>query len=250
MRSYFGPSGAQIHARIHGTGQPCLFLPPAPHSGAYFEALIPHLHDLKMIAVDYPGYGGSDRQGEPAIEAYAAAIAPHVPNDAVLVGFHTGNLVAAEIARRSDVSGIVMIDIPWFDAQTRAAYARKLPGTRLPTPVRGSYVKAVDGRHESVSELRAFHLWVETLRSGAHQSDAFRAAFAYDPHAGLANLPCPVRIIATRSGLLEPSRAAASAIDVSLTERMDVSAPVFEAHAREMAAAIGEAVQMICSGTE
>ncbi|MEM9600819.1 MAG: alpha/beta hydrolase [Pseudomonadota bacterium] len=184
MRSYFGEGGAQIHARIHGQGTPCLFLPPAPHTGAYFEAMIPHLDSLQMIAVDYPGYGGSDRAGDPSIETYAEVIAPHVQEDAVLVGFHTGNLVAAEIARQTPVAGIVMIDVPWFDAETRAAYAKKLPGTRLPTPVRGSFAKAVDGRHESVGEGRAFQLWVETLRSGAHQSDAFHAACAYNPVAG------------------------------------------------------------------
>lgn len=250
MRRYFGDDGAQIHARIHGQGMPCLFLPPAPHTGAYFEALIPHLDGLQMIAVDYPGYGGSDRAGDPAIETYAASIAPHVPGEAVLVGFHTGNLVAAEIARQTDVAGIVMIDVPWFDAETRAAYAQKLPGTRLPTPVRGSFVKAVDGRHESVGEGRAFHLWVETLRSGAFQSDAFRAAFAYDPIVGLSDLSCPVEMIATHSGLLEPTRQAAAAIGASLTERMDVGAPVFEAHAKEMAASIAKAVQTIRMGTE
>ena len=68
--------------------------------------------------------------------------------------------------------------------------------------------------------------------------------------SGLTGLSCPVTIIATRSGLLEPSRTAATHMDVSLTERMDVTAPVFEAHAKEMAAAIGEAVRDLALGTE
>lgn len=242
VRRYFGQDGAQIHARIHGTGRPLVFLPPAPHTGAYFDALIPHLTVMQMIAVDYPGYGGSDRVETPSIEGYAAALAPYVPDATILVGFHTGNLVAAEIAKRIPVAGIVMIDVPWFDAKTREIYAAKLPGTRLPTPVRASFVKSVDGRHESVSEARAFDLWVETLRSCAHQSDAFQAAFAYDPMDGLADLPCGVSMIATKSGLLAPTRAAAATINVSLSERMDVTAPVFEAHAKEMAEEIKKAV--------
>ena len=241
-REYWGEDGAQLHVRRHGDGKPLVFLPPAPHTGAYFDALIPHMDGVEMIAVDYPGYGGSDRIGTPSIDGYAAAIATHLPDGAALVGFHTGNLVAAEVAKRAAVTKIIMIDIPWFDAGTRATYAAKLPGTRLPTPVRASFAKAVDGRHGSVSESRAFHLWVETLRSGAHQSDAFRAAFAYDPEAGLRDLPCPVRVIATQSGLLEPTRAAAIAMGAPLTERMDVSAPVFEAHAQAMAQTIREAL--------
>ena len=65
---------------------------------------------------------------------------------------------------------------------------------------------------------------------------------AYDPEAGLRDLPCPVRVIATQSGLLEPTRAAAIAMGAPLTERMDVSAPVFEAHAQAMAQTIREAL--------
>lgn len=245
MRSYVGPDGAQLHVRIHGDGRPLIFLPPAPHTGAYFDSLSPYLDGVRMMAFDYPGYGGSDRIMEPSIQAYAASIAPHVPDDAVLVGFHTGNLAAAEIARLTDVSGVIMIDIPWFDRQARDRYAAKLDETGLPTRIEASFAKSVEGRHDSVSDTRAFHLWVETLRSGAHQSDAFRAAFAYDPMERLTALPCPIQVIATKSALLEPTRAAAKAIDASLSERMDVGAPVFEAHAEDMGAEILKAARKI-----
>ena len=158
---------------------------------------------FETVALTYPGYGDRPAIAQPSIEAYAAALIPDVPKGSVLVGFHTGNLVAAEIAKRTLITQIILIDIPYFDQETRETYAAKL--------------------------------------SDEPKNDAFRAAFAYDPATGLSDLSCPLTIIATQSSLFEPTRAAARALGASLTERMDVTAPVFETHPKEMAAEITKA---------
>lgn len=194
-----------VNLRISGEGPALVLLPPAPHNGSFFDSLIGELAGYTVIAADYPGYGGSAPIENPSIEAYAEAIALHLPKGAWLVGFHTGNLVAAELAKRHSVEGIVMIDVPYFDANTRASYAAKMD------------------------------------RSA--RNAAFHAAFAYDPQAGLRDLPYPVRFIATQSSLLDLTRQAAADMNAALTERMDIGAPVFEAHAKEMAAEIGRAVE-------
>jgi len=243
VRSYFGGRGAQIHARITGEGAPLILLPPAPHTGAYFDTIAQYLTGFEIMSVDYPGYGGSDRIETPSIRGYAAALSPYVPENAILVGFHTGNLVAAEIARRLSVKTIIMIDVPFFDAETRQSYASKLSDVGFPTSVEDTFSKAVAQRDESVSESRAFDLWTEGLRSGAYRLDAFRAAFDYDSVSGLLGLTCPVHLIATQSSLLEPTRLAAATMGVSLTERIDITAPVFEKHPQEMAAAIQDAIR-------
>ncbi|MEL6686589.1 MAG: hypothetical protein AAFP97_03100, partial [Pseudomonadota bacterium] len=100
--------------------------------------------------------------------------------------------------------GIVMIDVPYFTPETRKAYAAKM---------------------ERSARNAAFH-----------------AAFAYDP-VGLFDLTCSVEVIATQSSLLENSRNAADQMNAPLTERMDVSAPVFDAYAKEMAAEIQNAIE-------
>ncbi|MGB3457401.1 MAG: alpha/beta hydrolase [Litorimonas sp.] len=192
----------RVHLTIRGRGRPLVLLPPAPHTGAFFDPLLPHLERYQTVQVDYPGYGRSAALEVPSIEAYAAAIAPHLPDRAVLVGFHTGNLVAAELSHRIDAAGIVMIDVPVFDEDTRRAYTARTDDTP--------------------------------------RSAAFRAAFAYDPDR-LRNVAAPTRVIATQSSLHGPSRLAATMMDCPLTERIDVSAPVFEAYPEEMAAEIGRA---------
>jgi pimeloyl-ACP methyl ester carboxylesterase len=196
-----------VHLREDGSGTPLVLLPPAPHDGTFFDTLTPQLTGVRVLRPDYPDYGGSDAIDAPSIRAYAEALAPHIPDEAVLVGFHTGNLVAAELAKLSPPRGIVMIDIPYFDADTRAAYADKM---------------------ERSARNAAFH-----------------AAFAYDPRAELRDLPCPVRVIATNGSLSELSAQAAAGMGAPLTERMDMSSPVFEAHAEEMAAEILRAVQTL-----
>ena len=193
-----------LHMRRSGQGDPVVLLPPAPHSGAFFAAFQGELTGFESWAVDYPGYGHSTAVSGPSIEAYAAVIAPNVPRDAVLIGFHTGNLVAAEIVKRAEVAGVVMIDIPYFNAETRAAYAAKM-------------------------ERNA-------------RNAAFHAAFTYDPGLGLAGLDAPIRIIATQSSLLDLTRQAARDMSVPITERLDIHAPVFEQHKTTIAKEIRNAI--------
>ena len=188
-----------IHLDIYGEGPPLALLPPAPHTGQFFAPLLSYLDGVQAILVDYPGYGESSPISKPSIEAYAEMIAPHLPDQCWLMGFHTGNLVAAEVSKRANVVGVVMIDVPYFTTETRKAYAAKM---------------------EQSARNAAFH-----------------AAFAYDP-TGLFELSCPVEVIATQSTLLDNSRKAAQQMNAPLTERMDLSAPVFDAHAKEMGAEI------------
>lgn len=188
-----------------------VFLPPAPHTGAFFDTVRSIIDGFETTALTYPGYGDNPSIAVPTISGYADALVQDLPDGVVLVGFHTGNLVGVEIAKRMSIAQIVMIDIPYFDQNTRDTYAAKL--------------------------------------SDDPAKDAFRAAFAYDPFIGFLDIPCPISVIATQSGLLEPTRLAAKALGVSLTERMDVTAPVFETHAKEMAAEILSAIKLGHEGT-
>ncbi|MEM7728885.1 MAG: hypothetical protein AAF311_06370 [Pseudomonadota bacterium] len=194
---------------VTGRGEALVLLPPAPHDGSFYDPLLPHLGAMMAVQVDYPGYGGSAAIPSPSIPAYADALAPHLPRRPWLVGFHTGNLVAAELSRRIDVAGIVMIDVPFFDPATRRDYAAKF--------------------------------------DDSPRNAAFHAAFAYDPDQ-LTGLPCSVRLIATASTLQEPTRRAAAAMGAPLTQRIDVTAPVFEAHGDDMAAEIENAVRDMGNG--
>lgn len=248
-RGYWGETGTQIHyreiaPRAKTDNGPLLCLPPAPHTGTFFSRVMPILsQERRVIAIDYPGYGGSDRGKTASIQSYANALASMVeafgPVD--LLGFHTGNLVAAEIAKSQaeKVGHVVMVDVPFFDAETRQKYTSALPEEGVPSSVEAGFEKTVTNRHASISEEHAFELWIEGLRSGAFKQDAFRAAFSYNAQDIFPKIDQRVSIIATQSGLLEPSRNAAKSLpDAAWTEVLDITAPAFEAHSDAMAKAI------------
>jgi len=175
-----------------------LFLPPAPHTGAFFDEFRAGFTGLETCAGTYPGYGAVPASAA-TIEGYAASLLPQDGTN--IIGFHTGCLVAMEMALQSPKVGkLLLIDIPYFDAATKA-------------------------KHEA------------GLDPDNPKHDAFRAAFAYDADAALANLSHDVTCVATDSSLFDPTVKAAGRIkNAHLIERRDIIKPAFEGG--EMAAFI------------
>ena len=84
----------------------------------------------------------------------------------------------------------------------------------------------------AVALPRAFELFAEHLRAGARDYFAFDAAFRYDCETRFAELDADVIVIATQSGLLDATRAAAKAIrGARLVEATEILTAVFEAGA-------------------
>ena len=168
-----------------------LFLPPAPHTGLFFDSFRDRLSDLETEAVTYPGYGDKPRS-EVSIDAYAQSLLP-VCKATTLVGFHTGCLIALEMAhRQKDIGKLILVDIPYFDETTKA-----------------KHVAGLDPDNP------------------AH--DAFRAVFAYDVGTALTRCRHKTTIIATKSPLFEPTvRAAKLCKPAALLVREDIEKPVFE----------------------
>ena len=127
-----GPYG-QLHWRmltpsgdLRGPDLYCLH--PAPFSGLAFTTIMPFLaQGRRVIAPDFPGHGGSDAYVEqPTIERYAQAMLALInalsgAGAVDVLGFHSGSLVAAELAASTParVRKLVLIDVPYFDAATR-----------------------------------------------------------------------------------------------------------------------------------
>ena len=146
-KGYVGTDFGQVHYRELGPSvaaerRPLVCLHPAPSSGLYFTTVMPLLNEnRRVIAPDYPGYGGSDAvTTPPAIADYAGAMldvaAELVTGRSVdLLGFHTGCLVAVEMALAAPerVRRIVLCDVPYFtadssDRTTRRSNAWPAPG--------------------------------------------------------------------------------------------------------------------------
>lgn len=265
-KAYYGADGAQIHCREWGAAprsggslqspqSPLFLLPPAPHSSLYFTKIAPLLAETRpVIAVDYPGYGGSDYQGEHSIDHYAATLLPLLPQDSAadLLGFHSGCLVAYELARQAKerASHLIMVDVPLFDDVKRNAYAAAMPApSKIPVDISGlaaGFEKNVGARLDDLGAPRAFALWTESLRAGEMKNAAFQAAFAYDTAREFLTPPAQahIHVIATESSLLEPSRRAAKIIPrAHLTECLDINRAVMDVFAVTMTEKINSVLQ-------
>lgn len=249
-----GPCG-QIHYRLAAPAETSAPAPdlycfhPAPFSGLAFTGVMPHLvRNRRVIAPDYPGYGGSDPCGPtPSIEDYAEAMASAVaalsgdgPVD--LLGFHTGCLVAVQCAIDAPdrVRRLVLIDVPAFDEETRARLLQTSAQPLALTPeldcLSAPWANGVVKRLESQPMARAFDMFVEQIRPGEAMNAAFRAAFSY-PWA--ERFPCAAHetlVLASKSPLLEGSRKAAALMpNASLKERLDITRAVLDEAAEETA---------------
>jgi pimeloyl-ACP methyl ester carboxylesterase len=178
--------------------------------------------DRTVIAIDTPGYGGSDGPAEViTIEEYAAAIAeglrhmgygPSKPVD--VIGFHTGSLIAAELAiaeprmvRHAALSGVYVVP----EERWRKAIA-SLPGYR-------TSVEFFQWFERDLPRMQKFSLergvpdadWgritVESLRPVVKREYAHAAAFPYAGRAKerLPKVTQPVLLVVLADGLGQPT---------------------------------------------
>lgn len=120
------------HGRLTGArcghGPSVVLLHQTPRSWDEYRDVLPLLaqRGLQGIALDTPGFGGSQPlAGPPTIERWAeaidAALGALVPQQAVVVGHHTGGVIAVELAARDPerVSALVLSSTPLLDAAYR-----------------------------------------------------------------------------------------------------------------------------------
>ena len=205
-----------------------------------------------VLAPDYPGYGGSTAlDTAPAIADFAAsmlagldAMNPDEPVD--VLGFHTGCLVAVEMALAAPerCGRLVLCDIPYFDEARQTALreriGRPLALTDEFASIEPAWQADVKNRVELAGLDRSVELFAEHLRAVPRDHEAFRAAFSYPCRERFAALDASVAarltIIATQSGLAEATRAAAAALpDATFVDAGDIEGAVFEAGAARIA---------------
>lgn len=246
-RGYCGAPGAQLHWRLweadSPSSQPDLYcFHPAPLSGLAFQNIAPLLaKGRRVIAPDYPGYGGSDALGRmPAIDDYAASMAGLIAElsgaaPADMLGFHTGCLVAAQLAllRPAMVRKACLIDVPAMDAETSAkmvanfatGFAPEASLETLAKPWEGTFVKRI----ATQGTAQALGLFAEQLRAGEGMNEAFHAAFSWAWQDKFPQLETDVMVLASQSGLLEGSRRAGAAIPgAQLVEMLEVTRSVLD----------------------
>jgi len=249
-----GPDG-QVHLRICGETNKLpdlLCLHPAPFSGLAFTAIMPHLaKGRRVIAPDYPGHGGSNPyRADATIADYARTIAVVIeqisegrPVDCF--GFHTGCLVAVELALSAPASvrRLVLCDVPAMAPDERKQMLQDNavpPGlTEDLQCLSSAWERGITRRIESQGMARSFAMFVEQLRHGEAMNAGFHAGFSSPIEERFAATKHPTTIIATQSGVLDPTRRAAHLIhSATLVERLDITRAVLDEAAEETAAEV------------
>ncbi len=220
-----GPYGQLHHweAGAAGALPDLVCLHATAYSGRTFSTVMEHLaRTRRVIALDTPGYGGSDSPpGEIGVEAYAEAIAQGVrairsdarPVD--LFGYHTGALIATEMAALHPnlVRRIALVGVPYFDGADREAWRAKLAHetelTESFDQFRARWDFFVTRRAEGLPLARGFDNFVDELRAYPREGWAHKALFNYDAQARLPLVAAQVSVINPTGALAAPSRAAA-----------------------------------------
>jgi len=241
-RRYVGPPGRQVH--VIESAYPKAQTPPGPSlvclhgAGGSARALTPLLKALaprrRVLALDTPGYGGSDRpETRPDLEAYAArlGVAMHealdlpfgdeATNQVDLLGDYTGALTAAELARRRPraIRRLVMISPPYFVGAEQAVWRHRLAQpARLGEDIgqfESRWTADVRQRPEGVSLERGFETFVDGLHSYPHDWWAYEAAFGFDVETAFAEVQQPVLLLNPRNHLSNAARRAALALNAA-----------------------------------
>ena len=216
----------QVHRRVSSppasAGPPLYALHATAYSGRTFEPLMRALPGRRVVALDAPGYGASDRPPEPwPLERYVDALEQAVEaggdGEIDLFGYHTGALFAVELAARRPalVRRLVLIGVPYFPAgpareERRATLAApmRLSGSLSQFDERWAFF--VSGRKPGVTLEQGFANFVDELRAWPYGFWAHEAAFTCEPGPALKAVRQPTLVLNPRNHLAEPSRQAAA----------------------------------------
>lgn len=255
QRRYVAGRFGQVHLRESGIASgtvPLICLHATAYSSRSFEAIMRAAGTTRhVVAIDLPGYGDSDAAPQQLdIAGYAAATGEAIyaavgVQTVELFGYHTGVVIAAEIAlqRHVSIQRITFLGIPFFEAldfelwKAKLASEHSLGGTLDQFTERWEFL--VEQRPPGLSLRRGFENFIDELKAWPHGPDAHRALFAYDLRTRFGLIDCPVTILNPQGHLAGPSRAAAKFIrEAVLIELADLNGAVLDTAADRIAALI------------
>ena len=226
FRRYVDTEHGQIHCRVaeprERRRRPLLCIHMSPKSGWVYEPLLERLgRDRLVVAADTPGFGMSDAPASPPELAYytdvlasvASEFDPEIPWD--LLGYHTGSMIAADMALRypDRVSRIVMISASVLTEAEIAEFEKLGLGHRRVWDESGEALLSLwrlvlRWRVPGLALSTSIRSLADTLMSGDNGWWGHRAAFAFDLTDALSRLTHPLAIVNPGDDLCEPTRRA------------------------------------------
>ena len=251
-RRYIGPPGRQTHlleAGVKTNEAPLWCLHATAYSGRSFTPFLQAMASKRRVAApDTPGYGASDPPPTPwTMGEYADGVAQALDaagETAVdLLGYHTGAIVAAELARRRPdrVRRLVLIGVPYLSASEQSDWRRRLAAPAQLTDRLDQFQERWDyfikDRDPGVSLTRGFDNFVDELRAYPHGWWAHEAAFTFDVERSFAEVRQPVLVLNPDNRLSVASRRAAKAlVRAQIVETPHLRNAVFDNAPQELAA--------------
>lgn len=230
-RGYVDSRFGQVHYRIAkpvdgADGPPILCLHQTPSSGADWLPVMESLAKGRtVVALDTPGYGMSDSPPAPASIEDFAQIADRFMADLAqqgvipvggyhVLGFHTGSLIATELARAfpERVRRMVLFGLAAYPADQREAKLENLLKA-FPTPDASlDHVEKLWAIIGTLSDPRISyeerHMnMAECLRLGARMPWGYISVYRYDFLAAMAQVPHHVLVMNPQDDLWEVTRA-------------------------------------------
>ncbi|MEN3746564.1 alpha/beta fold hydrolase [Sphingomonas sp. HF-S3] len=219
-----GPFG-QLHLRIAGeaTAKPALIcFHMSPMTGRIYTGFMAQMgEDRLVVAVDTPGFGMSDTpDSPPEIADYARAMmaaidALGIAGPVDLIGYHTGSMIACDVARArpGQVRRLVLVSTPIFTDEERTAM-RTLYAPETPKEDGSHILKRWNGwlRHNRPSGLpleAIADMFPDALLGRGRGWWGHRAAFNHLPDMGLPQVRQPILVINNDDDLTEYTRRAA-----------------------------------------
>lgn len=218
-----GPFG-QIHLRLTEpvAGQtPLVCLHMSPMSGRIYERLLADLgRDRWAIALDTPGFGMSDApETPPEIHDYSNAVlagleALEISGPVDLLGYHTGSIIALDLARHSPMSvrRLALVSAPVFTQSEQdellAEYGYKPPaldGSHLIRRWKG-YVHHNLNLGNGLTLEQVNDMFPDALLGRNRASWGHRAALTHDLDLGLPEVEHPVLVLNPADDLEEFTR--------------------------------------------
>jgi pimeloyl-ACP methyl ester carboxylesterase/catechol 2,3-dioxygenase-like lactoylglutathione lyase family enzyme len=229
--------------RASGLHTPVVLLHQSPLSSRMFAGLLPVLGtDRVVYALDTPGYGESDPpNAPPPLGDYAEALYDFIAtlNEPVdLVGYHTGAMIAVEIARRhpQSVRRLVLIAVPLLSAERRATLGAETPIAEDGSHLVAAWRSTMSVRPAGQSLAQVEQLVAEKQRAGRGAGWALAAIRDYDAETALRALSVPTVVIRPKDALWDPSAAAAALVPgATLIDAPDWSYGMFDAEPQAVA---------------
>lgn len=216
-----GPFG-QVHLRVAEPNPPADHAPlvcfhMSPNSGVIYEAWIEEIgRDRTAIAADTPGFGMSDPPPKrPRIEDYARTMCQVIesldraPVD--LMGYHTGSMIAAEVANQAPhlVRKIIMVSAPVFTddeletfRETYGPWSPDEDGSFLADKWKANRYWEMDG----ITPAMTVEKFADAIRRPQISWWGHAAAFDYDLNAVLPKLAQPTLVLAPEDDLVDHTR--------------------------------------------